>query len=274
MQISGNIRKMVTRLGDAVDYQLPVGDELIPVNSLIGQNLRLEFLGEIHCIECGRKTSKSFNQGYCYPCFRSLAQCDSCIVKPEQCHYFEGTCREPAWGEQHCLQDHVVYLANSSGIKVGITRGSQIPIRWMDQGASQALPILRVKNRLVSGLAEMIFKQHVADKTAWQRMLKGEPEPVDLPARRDALFGECEQALQKLAKQQGDNSLALLHDEPPVEIRYPVQAYPAKVASLNFDKTPLIEGVLQGIKGQYLILSSGVLNMRKFSGYNLKLTSS
>ncbi len=273
MQISGNIRKMVTRLGDAVDYQLPVGDELIPVNSLIGQNLRLEFLGEIHCIECGRKTSKSFNQGYCYPCFRSLAQCDSCIVKPEQCHYFEGTCREPQWADQHCMQDHYVYLANSSGIKVGITRGSQIPTRWMDQGASQALPILRVKNRLVSGLAEMIFKQHVADKTAWQRMLKGEPEPVDLPARRDALFGDCEQALQKLAGEQGDNSLIMLHDEPPVEIRYPVQAYPEKVASLNFDKTPLIEGVLQGIKGQYLILSSGVLNMRKFSGYKLQLTS-
>ncbi|MDY6978850.1 MAG: DUF2797 domain-containing protein [Pseudomonadota bacterium] len=273
MQISGNIRKMVTRLDETVDYQLPVGDELIPFNSLIGQSLTLEFLGEIHCIECGRKTSKSFNQGYCYPCFRSLAQCDSCIVKPEQCHYFEGTCREPEWADQHCMQDHYVYLANSSGIKVGITRGSQIPIRWMDQGASQALPILRVKNRLVSGLAEMIFKQHVADKTAWQRMLKGEPEAVDLPARRDALFGECEEALQKLAEQQGDNSLALLHDEPPVEIRYPVQAYPAKVASLNFDKTPLIEGVLQGIKGQYLILSSGVLNMRKFSGYNLKLTT-
>ncbi|MEX2366121.1 MAG: DUF2797 domain-containing protein, partial [Pseudohongiellaceae bacterium] len=114
MQISGNIRKLATRLGEPIDYQLPVGKQTIPFNPLIGQHLSLEFLGEIHCIECGRKTSKSFNQGYCYPCFRSLAQCDSCIVKPEQCHYFEGTCREPGWGEQHCLQDHVVYLANSS----------------------------------------------------------------------------------------------------------------------------------------------------------------
>ncbi|MFP4609413.1 MAG: DUF2797 domain-containing protein [Thiohalophilus sp.] len=272
MQISGNIRKLTTRLGEPVEYRLPVGDQTIALNPLIGQTLSLEFLGEIHCIECGRKTSKSFNQGYCYPCFRSLAQCDSCIVKPEQCHYFEGTCREPEWAGQHCLQDHYVYLANSSAIKVGITRASQIPTRWMDQGASQALPILRVKNRLVSGLAEMIFKQHVADKTAWQRMLKGEPEPVDLPARRDALFGECETALQKLAEQQGDNSLALLRDESPVEIRYPVQEYPVKVTSLNFDKTPLIEGVLQGIKGQYLILSSGVLNLRKFSGYKIQFT--
>ncbi|MFO8025040.1 DUF2797 domain-containing protein [Thiohalophilus sp.] len=273
MQLIGNIRKLTTRLGDPVDYQLPIGEQSLSMNPLIGRSLAMTYLGEIHCIECGRKTSKSFNQGYCYPCFRSLAQCDSCIVKPEQCHYFEGTCREPEWADQHCMQDHYVYLANSSGIKVGITRGTQIPTRWMDQGASQALPILRVKNRLVSGLAEMIFKQHVADKTAWQRMLKGAPEPVDLSARRDILFGECEQALQQLAEQHGESSLTLLHDEPAVEIRYPVQAYPEKVASLNFDKTPLIEGVLQGIKGQYLIMSSGVLNMRKFSGYNLQLTS-
>ncbi|MGD8576127.1 MAG: DUF2797 domain-containing protein, partial [Thiohalophilus sp.] len=232
------------------------------------------FLSEIHCIECGRKTSKSFNQGYCYPCFRSLAQCDSCIVKPEQCHYFEGTCREPDWADQHCMQDHYVYLANSSGIKVGITRGSQIPTRWMDQGASQALPIMRVKNRLVSGLAEVILKQHVADKTAWQRMLKGEPEAVDLASRRDELFAECRDELQELAGQRGEGSLELLHGEPEVAIRYPVDNYPEKVSSLNFDKTPLIEGVLQGIKGQYLILSSGVLNMRKFSGYKLRLSRS
>jgi len=272
MQISGNIRKLATCLGDPVDYRLPVGEQHIPLNPLIGQTISLEFLGEIHCIECGRKTSKSFNQGYCYPCFRSLAQCDSCIVKPEQCHYFEGTCREPDWAEQHCLQDHYVYLANSSGIKVGITRGSQIPTRWMDQGASQALPILRVKNRLISGLAEVIFKQHVADRTAWQRMLKGEPGAVDLAAHRDALFAECQNELQQLAGQQGEDSIHLLNDEPVVDIRYPVEEYPQKVASLNFDKTPEIEGILQGIKGQYLILSSGVLNMRKFSGYKLQLT--
>jgi hypothetical protein len=265
---------LITRLDEPVEYQLPIGDQQLPLNPLIGKPISLEFLGEIHCIECGRKTSKSFNQGYCYPCFRSLAQCDSCIVKPEQCHYFEGTCREPDWADQHCMQDHYVYLANSSGIKVGITRGSQIPTRWMDQGASQALPIMRVKNRLVSGLAEVILKQHVADKTAWQRMLKGEPEAVDLASRRDELFAECRDELQELAGQRGEGSLELLHGEPEVAIRYPVDNYPEKVSSLNFDKTPLIEGVLQGIKGQYLILSSGVLNMRKFSGYKLRLSRS
>jgi hypothetical protein len=142
----------------------------------------------------------------------------------------------------------------------------------MDQGASQALPILRVKNRLVSGLAEVILKQHVSDKTAWQRMLKGKPEALDLPGQRDVLFEQCHDALQQLAEQQGQDSLSWLKDEKPVEITYPVQAYPQKVTSLNFDKTPHIEGTLQGIKGQYLILSSGVLNMRKFSGYKVQVT--
>lgn len=272
MQITGNIRKLTTRLDAPVEYELPVGEQSLALNPLIGQSLSLEYQGEIHCIECGRKTSKSFNQGYCYPCFRSLAQCDSCIVKPEQCHYFEGTCREPEWADQHCMQDHYVYLANSSGIKVGITRGSQIPTRWMDQGASQALPILRVKNRLVSGLAEVILKQHVSDKTAWQRMLKGAPEAVDLTAQRDTLFEQCHAELQQLADQQGEEGISWLKDETPVEISYPVENYPQKVTSLNFDKTPKIEGILQGIKGQYLILSSGVLNMRKFSGYKLQVT--
>lgn len=272
MHKSGNISKLITRLADPVEYLLPIGDEQLPLNPLLGEDIKLQFGGEIHCIECGRKTNKSFSQGYCYPCFRSLAQCDSCIVKPEQCHYFEGTCREPDWAEQHCLQDHFVYLANSSGIKVGITRGSQIPTRWMDQGASQALPIMRVRNRLVSGLVEVIFKQHVADKTAWQRMLKGTPEPVDLVTRRDELFDICHKELQQLASQQGEDSISLLEKETVREITYPVNEYPGKVTSLNFDKTPDIEGRLKGIKGQYLILSSGVLNIRKFSGYNIKLS--
>ena len=169
MKYSGNIQKMHTQLNDVVDYQLSVGDALVNMNSLIGHNINMQFDGLINCIACGRKTSKSFNQGYCYPCMRSLAQCDSCIVKPELCHFAAGTCREPEWGLQHCMRDHYVYLANSSGLKVGITRGTQIPTRWMDQGASQALPIFRVKDRLTSGLVEVILKAHVADKTSWQR---------------------------------------------------------------------------------------------------------
>ena len=269
MEKSGNILKLVTELQDTVHYQLPIGDEQISMNALIGQPISLSYSGEIHCIACGRKTNKSFSQGFCYPCFQSLAQCDSCIIKPEQCHYFEGTCREPQWGETHCLRDHYVYLANSSGIKVGITRGTQIPTRWMDQGASQALPIFRVQNRLISGQVEVALKQHVADKTSWQRMLKGEPEPADLIAKRDELFATCQPELQQITAQHGDGAVTPLYDAEVVSINYPVDEYPSKVKSFNFDKTPEVSGVLKGIKGQYLILDTGVLNIRKFSGYKL-----
>jgi len=271
MKYSGNIQKLVTTLEQPVQYQLPIGNDMVPMNDLIGSQITLTYSGEINCIACGRKSSKSFSQGFCYPCFQSLAQCDSCIIKPEQCHYFEGTCREPEWGEQHCLQDHYVYLANSSGIKVGITRGTQIPTRWMDQGACQALPVFRVKNRLLSGLVEVVLKQHVADKTHWQRMLKGAPETVDLAEKRNELFDTCAEDIAAIIKQYNDDAITPLADEPVVLINYPVDKYPTKVKSLNFDKTPEITGLLAGIKGQYLILDSGVLNIRKFSGYKVHL---
>ena len=271
MKYTGNIQKMHTQLNDTVQYHLPVGEQLVDMNALIGSEIHLHHSDAINCIACGRKTKKSFSQGFCYPCFQSLAQCDSCIIKPEKCHYAEGTCREPEWGEKHCLQDHYVYLANSSGLKVGITRGTQIPTRWMDQGATQALPIFRVKDRLTSGLVEVIFKDHVADKTSWQKMLKGQAEPLDIMARRDELFELCESSIQELKQKLGDQALTLLTEEDVIEIQYPVNQYPEKVKSFNFDKTPEVSGVLQGIKGQYLILDGGVINMRKFGGYHVSL---
>lgn len=270
MDYTGNIQKLTTSLEETVQYHLPIGKDMVALNPLIGSTVSLSYQGQINCIACGRKTSKSFNQGFCYPCFQSLAQCDSCIVKPELCHYFEGTCREPDWAETHCLQDHYVYLANSSGIKVGITRGTQIPTRWMDQGATQALPIFRVKNRLLSGLLEVTLKQHVADKTHWQRMLKGEPEPVDLAAKRDELFDLCATEIASTVERHTKDMIVPLTNKDMTTINYPVQAYPSKVKSYNFDKTPQISGVLHGIKGQYLILDTGVLNIRKFSGYKIR----
>ena len=186
--VEGTLRKMRTRAGPCVEYVLPVGDVLIDLNLLLGQTVRLDFGGRIFCVACGRQTNRSFNRGYCYPCFQGLAQCDLCIVKPELCHYDRGTCREPAWGETHCMQPHYVYLANSSGVKVGITRRTQIPTRWMDQGATQALLIAYVPSRHRAGLVEVLLKRHVSDRTDWRRMLKGVPEPADLVARRAALF--------------------------------------------------------------------------------------
>ena len=271
MRVQGNLQKMKTTLASPVVYQLPVGDELVTLNDAIGSSIRLRFIKQINCIHCGRKTNKSFSQGYCYPCFKSLAQCDMCIVKPETCHLHEGTCREPDWAEQHCLQDHFVYLANSSGIKVGITRGSQIPTRWIDQGASSAIPVFKTRDRLTSGKLEVILKQHVADKTDWRKMLKGEPDVVDLGQRRDELLGVSQSELKALEKDLGGDAFSLLRSEAEVNIEFPVQQYPAKIKAHNFDKTEEVSGVLQGIKGQYLMLDSGVLNIRKFGGYLVEL---
>ena len=269
--VQGDLRKMRVELASPVNYQLPLTDQLVDLNPLLGETVRLHYSGEIHCIHCGRKTSKSFNQGYCYPCFTTLARCDMCIMKPELCHYHEGTCREPKWGEANCFQPHYVYLANSTGIKVGITRESQIPTRWIDQGAVQALPICKVSSRYLSGLLEVAIARHVSDKTSWQRMLKNQVEKVDLRARRDELLQTCSEEIAALTERFGSEAITWLPEAELVDIEYPVQSYPSKVKSFNFDKTPEVAGVLQGIKGQYLIFDSGVINIRKFAGYQVEL---
>ena len=271
MQYTGNIQKMQTQLDAVVQYQLPVADQLIDMNPLIGQKISLTFNQQIHCVACGRKTNKSFNQGHCYPCLQSLPQCDICIIKPELCHFSAGTCRDESWAQGMCFKDHYVYLANSSGIKVGITRGTQVPTRWMDQGATQALPIFRVNDRLTSGLIEVAMKSHVSDKTSWQRMLKACAEPQDLAAKRDQLYDLCADEINNIIKLKGDDAVTFLHQEKSIDIHYPVEHYPEKVKSFNFDKTETISGHLHGIKGQYLILDSGVLNIRKFGGYHLTI---
>ena len=271
MAVSGNLRKMVTELSSDVQYHLPIGDERVHLNPLIGSQLSLAFTGVINCIECDRKSNKSFSQGYCFPCFRRLAACDSCIVSPEKCHYDAGTCREPDWAQSHCFVDHIVYLANTSGVKVGITRHSQVPTRWMDQGATQAQPIARVQHRQLSGLLETALAQHVKDKTAWQTMLKGNGEAVSLEEKRRELMSFCEDEIKALQNRFGLQALQLLEDEPTLSINYPVVEFPTKVSAHNFDKNPLVEGKLMGIKGQYLLLDTGVLNIRKFGGYHIEL---
>lgn len=267
---SGNIEKMTSRLAEPVEYSLPIGEDSLPMNQFLGQRLMLNYNGEINCIACGRKTKKSFAQGYCYPCFISLAQCDNCIVKPETCHHHLGTCREPDWGEQHCMIPHYVYLANSSGIKVGITRNTQIPTRWIDQGATQALPILKVQTRRQSGLVEVALKKFVADKTNWQAMLKGPAAEVDLYQQRDQLLAQIQDDIAAVNEQFEAEVVEPL-DETALTIEYPVLEYPVKVKSLNLDKTPEVGGVLNGIKGQYLIFDTGVINLRKYGGYFLSL---
>ena len=269
---AGAVRKMKTELADPVQYTMLLGDFEVQLNQYLDRELWLDYTGQINCIHCDRKTSKSFSQGYCYPCFKRLAQCDSCIMSPEKCHYAEGTCREPEWGEQHCMIDHFVYLANTSGVKVGITRGSQVPTRWMDQGATQAQPIFRVDTRLHSGLVETAFKNHIADRTQWQAMLKGDAEHRDLEQERQRLLTECAADIEALQQRFGLQAITPLESQEQTLINYPVLEYPAKVKSFNLDKTPRVGGTLLGIKGQYLIFDTGVINIRKYGGYQLSLT--
>ena len=268
----GVLRKMHSRLENPVRYQILLSAMVVPLNDLIEKQIKLEYSGTIYCINCGRKSRKSFNQGYCYPCFQRLAECDGCIIHPEKCHFDQGTCREPAWGERFCMQDHIVYLANSSGLKVGITRATQIPTRWIDQGATQALAIIRVRSRLQSGILEVMFKQYVSDKTNWRAMLKGEAEPLKMEEEADRLLKECDSELKELAESFGFFAISVLNGIASVGINYPVIKYPEKVTSFNFDKDPVVEGTLLGIKGQYLIFDTGVINLRRFSGYEVQLS--
>ena len=264
----GALHKMQTQLDHPVQYRLKSDTDDLRMDSLLGQQLRLTFHGQIHCIHCGRKTNKSFSQGYCYPCFRSLAQCDICIVSPEKCHFDQGTCREPDWGEQHCMQDHIIYLSNTSGMKVGITRHNQIPTRWIDQGAVQALAILKVSQRYYSGLIETLFKQYLNDKTNWRSMLKNDYVEQDLLAVFDEVW-------PKVKAQLDDELLAdvsvLAPTEVMISITYPAHQYPTKVISYNLDKNPMLEDKLMGIKGQYLIFEQGVINIRKYAGYDVSI---
>ncbi|NOY71707.1 MAG: DUF2797 domain-containing protein [Gammaproteobacteria bacterium] len=273
--LSGNLIKMDVELrpATAVQYTMRIGTERQLLNPYIGSTIHLNFTGAIHCMSCGRKTNKSFQQGYCFPCMRSLAQCDTCIVRPETCHFEQGTCRDESWGRQHCYQPHLVYLANSSGLKVGITRHTQVPTRWIDQGAIQAIPLLTVANRLQSGLVEVILKKQVSDRTDWRKMLKNTSEPLDLVAERKKLLSLCDAEIDQLKTQIGSEAIQYNENFDITEIRYPVLSYPTKVTSLNFDKTPQISGLLQGIKGQYLIFDTGVLNIRKFGGYHIEFTA-
>ncbi|WP_045994417.1 DUF2797 domain-containing protein [Halomonas sp. S2151] len=268
----GCLSKMGVEPDSPARYTLKAGENRLPLNDYLGRTLRLEWSRAIACTHCGRATKKSFGQGHCYPCFKRLAQCDSCIMKPELCHFFEGTCREPEWGERFCFQPHVVYLSNASGLKVGITRNTQMPTRWLDQGAIQALPILEVDSRQQSGFVEVLFKNEVSDRTNWRAMLKGQVEELDLAAERDRLLERLSAGLGDLRERFGADAIRPL-DGSPRRFDYPVLEYPTKVTSHNLDKNPRVEGTLMGIKGQYLIFDTGVINLRKYTGYEMSLAA-
>jgi len=261
MNYNGPLFKMQTNLKDPVEYKLLIGNDVIVMNSFIGKHIILKWAKEILCVKCGRKTNKSFAQGFCYPCFISVPETSECILRPELCQAHEGISRNMEWSEKHCLKDHFVYLALSSGIKVGVTRAHQIPTRWIDQGAWQAIKLAKTPNRYIAGLIEVALKEYISDRTQWQRMLKNQIiEGINLKDKKNEMLNLLDNNFRQYTSKENDI----------IEINYPVNDYPEKVKSLSFDKIDIIAGKLWGIKGQYLMFNDGsVLNIRKHNGYNV-----
>ncbi|MFA6237575.1 MAG: DUF2797 domain-containing protein [Bacteriovorax sp.] len=269
---SFNLDKMQTSLIEGMAHY-KIGPDECPVelNPLIGQELKLIFKKEINCTNCYRPIKKTYAGGYCYPCSAKLAEADMCILRPELCHFTKGTCRDPEWGTNNCMIPHYVYLANSSGLKVGITRSTQIPTRWIDQGAIAGLPILKVSSRYQSGMFEKMFSSKINDKTDWRKMLKGDIEEISLKEKRDELFLMFGEALDEMEGNFGASQVEILERFELTSINYPVLTYPEKVSSLSFDKTEIVGGKLLGIKGQYLMFDTGVINIRNHTGYKIDL---
>ena len=265
MNYNGKLMKMVSEIGPDVKYSLPLDNTYINISDYINKNIQIEFNNEIFCIKCNNKIKKSFAQGFCFPCFQSSPETSECILKPELCQAQEGIARDMDWAKNHCLKDHFVYLSLTSGIKVGVTRSTQIPTRWIDQGAVSAIKFAKTPNRYFAGIIEVFLKQFISDRTAWQRMLKNQIESsIDLVKKKNELL---EKLPEKLKKFVTDNNTV-------VDINYPNLVYPDKVKSLGLDKNSLIEGKLTGIKGQYLYINNeNVFNVRKHQGYfvNIKI---
>ena len=264
MTTEGNIRKMKAENKNPIQYSIVLSDQIIPINKHIGSPISLKWSGIIHCVKCGNKTRKSFFQGFCYPCFINAPESSECILKPELCRAHEGISRDMEWAKRYCLSDHYVYLSLTSGVKVGVTRHTQIPTRWIDQGAVRALKIAQTPNRYLAGAIEVTLKEFVSDRTAWQRMLKNDVcFDVDLYAHREELKKRLDDELKQY----------ILNDENEIPIEYPVDQYPDKIKSINFDKVGEYEGMLTGIKGQYLYIDhQNVVNMRKYSGYYFQIS--
>jgi len=263
MLFSGNIIKMRSEYADPVRYFLQVGENEIAFNEQIGKNIRLSFSGQINCISCGKRTKTSFSQGFCYNCLQVSPEASETIMRPELSKAHLGIARDMDWAQENDLCDHFVYLAVSGELKVGVTRHHQVPYRWIDQGADQSIILACTPNRHISGVIEVFLKNYYADKTNWRGMLQNiTNKPVDLLEEKTNAYMLLPAELQQYV--QADNKIW--------QINYPVITYPQKISSVTFDKESTISGVLNGIKGQYLIFSDGrVLNIRKHNGYFLEI---
>ncbi len=263
MQREGNIIKMRTELATPVNYFLRIGEEEIGMNALIGKEISMHFTGRINCISCGKITKTSFNQGFCYNCLQNAPEASESVMRPELSKSHFGIARDMEWAEKNDLIDHFVYLAVASELKVGVTRYHQVPARWIDQGASFAIKVARTPNRHIAGIMEVFLKKYYTDRTRWQAMLKNEiARDIDLVKEKHRVLELLPSELQKYVSEEDEITA----------IDYPVQEYPLKLKSATFEKTPDIQGVLKGIKGQYLLFDDDrVLNIRKHNGYFLQI---
>ena len=262
MTFSGPLTKMRTQNNTPVKYVLNIGDDILMMNDLIGKTMKIEHTGKVKCF-CGEVKNKLYRNGFCYDCFYSRPEAGESIFKPELSTAHLGIeDRDLEWEKKMQLKPHVVYLANSAGLKVGVTRATQVPTRWIDQGASAAVKFIEVPNRYLAGVVEVALKNYVADKTPWRKMVMNEVPEVDLLKEKERLA----EYIPKEIESKPD------FNEEVWTIDYPVEQYPAKVNSLNLEKTNVFESKLTGIKGQYLLFENGVVfNVRSHSGYIVNL---
>ncbi|SNZ00955.1 DUF2797 domain-containing protein [Flagellimonas pacifica] len=257
MLYEGVLRKMQTEIGNPIQYYLVFENDFINMNQLLDKEIQIDFI-KFQCLNCGRERP-IYRQGFCKSCFYDSPAAGDWIMKPElSTAHLDKEDRDLEYEKQVQLQPHIVYLANSSNVKVGVTRKTQVPTRWIDQGAHEAIEIVEVPNRYLAGITEVALKAHVSDKTSWQKMLTNRIDDVDLAEWRDKLHSSIPE----------EASEYFLTSNTETQMDFPVLQYPEKVKSLNLDKTPSYKGILKGIKGQYLIFDdSTVFNIRGNEGY-------
>jgi hypothetical protein len=259
------LEKMHTKHEETVQYFLPTHQEVVCLNDFIGKEIELYWTGTITCRTCAKKTKKSFGEGFCFSCFSNSAEASPCILHPELCEAHLGKGRDIEYEIKNHLQPHYVYLAATDIVKVGVTRATQIPTRWIDQGANKAILLAEVPNRYLAGVIEVALKDFYADKTNWQNMLRDiQDDSIDL----------IEEKWQVCDELPADLSQYWLENDEILIFNYPVAAYPSKVQSMTFDKEATISGKLFGIRGQYLYLDEQkVINLRRHTGYEIEFNA-
>jgi hypothetical protein len=260
--------KMPARLdNDRVSYFMYGSeDDIAPISECIGQNISMEFTGRLQCIDCKKIVKKFYAPGLCYVCMMSSALNSPCIINPELCEAHLGKGKVPEWEEKYHNKPHIVYLANSGGLKVGVTRVDQIPIRWIDQGADEAIIIAHTPYRQLAGQIEITLKKVLSDKTNWRAMLKNvKNEEIEL-------LEEKRKYSQWLIENKQDFEHYISEDDTVYQLNYPTTVLSSTIQSVKLDKVPKLEGVLTGIKGQYLIFDEKtVLNIRSHAGYEVQV---